>query len=333
MWSAAQPVTMLSGVTADSISTAVLNGTQPLYLPGFAAHWPAVCAAKQGEAAIGDYLLSQYSGEPLCAYTSDAQSGGRVFYNADFSGFNFQPVHAKLEQLLAQPNDDGAHWYVGSTYIPRWFPQWLQQQQVPALTQHANDALVSLWIGNQSRVAAHADLPQNLAVVVAGRRRFTLFPPEQLANLYIGPLDVTPAGQAISLVDFAKPDLTQFPKFAEAIKQAQVIELEPGDAIIIPSMWWHHVEALSPLNVLMNFWWRDSPGYAPSPHLALKLAMLSINALSAEQKAAWRAHFDHYVFGEGDAEHIPQHLLGLQGPLTEPLARQVRAELLNKLNR
>ena len=134
-------------------------------------------------------------------------------------------------------------------------------------------------------------------------------------------------------MDFAKPDLSQFPKFAEAMQHAQVVELEPGDAIIIPSMWWHHVEALSPLNVLMNFWWRDSAGYVPSPELALKLAMLSINALPPEQKAAWRAHFEHYVFGTGQAEHIPEHLRGVQGPLTEPVARQVRAELLNKLNR
>jgi hypothetical protein len=332
MWSAAQAVATLTGVTADNISTALLNSTQPRYLPGFAAHWPAVCAAKHGESAIGNYLLSHYSGEPLTAFISDAQSSGRVFYNADFSGFNFQPVQAKLEQLLAA-SAGGAHWYVGATFVPRWFPQWLQQQQVPALAQHANDALVSLWIGNQSRVAAHADLPQNLAVVVAGRRRFTLFPPEQLANLYIGPLDASPAGRAISLVDFTKPDLTTFPKFAEAMAHAQVIELAPGDAIIIPSMWWHHVEAFSPLNVLMNFWWRDSPAYAPSPQLALQLAMLSINALPPEQKAAWRAHFDHYVFGEGQAEHIPEHLRGLQGPLTESVARQVRAELLNKLNR
>lgn len=332
MWSAAQPVATLSGVTADSISYDMLNSTQPQYLPGFAAHWPAVCAAKQGQPAISDYLLSHYSGEPLTAYISSTESGGRVFYNTDFSGFNFQPVQAKLTQLLAA-SQDSAHWYVGATLVPRWFPQWMQQHQVPALAQHTKDTLVSLWIGNQSRVAAHSDLPQNLAVVVAGRRRFTLFPPEQLANLYIGPMDASPAGRAISLVDFARPDLTQFPKFVEAMKHAQVVELEPGDALVIPSMWWHHVEAVSPFNVLMNFWWRDSPSYAPSPELALKLAMLSINTLPPEQKAAWRAHFEHYVFGQDQAEHIPENLRGLQGPLTESVARQVRAELLNKLNR
>lgn len=332
MWNTAQPVNTVTGVTAESIDLAMLNGTTPVYLPGFAASWPAVVAAQRSEAAISDYLLSHYSGEPVTAFVSDKTSGGRVFYNRDFTGFNFKPVHTRLEPLLAAPPDAG-HWYLGASFVPRWFPTWLQHQFVPALSKYGEETLISLWLGNQSRVAAHADLPQNLAVVVAGRRRFTLFPPEQLENLYIGPLDASPAGRAISLVDFANPDLTQFPKFATAMAQARVIELAPGDALIIPSMWWHHVEALSPLNVLMNFWWRDTPTYLPSPQLALQLAMLSLNALPAAQKAAWRAQFEHYVFGEEHAAHIPEHLRGLQGPLTEHAARQVRAELLNKLNR
>src|SRR5206468_367295 len=83
-------------------------------------------------------------------------------------------------------------------------------------------------------------------------RRFTLFPPEQLQNLYVGPLDFNPAGQAISLVDHAAPDLERFPRYAEALQHAQVAELEAGDAIFIPSMWWHAVEALAPFNALVK---------------------------------------------------------------------------------
>lgn len=330
MWSAAQPVAQVSGITADTIDSALLNSATPLHLPGFAANWPAVQAARAGDDAIQDYLLSHYSGEPLTAYVSDAQSAGRVFYNADFSGFNFQPVRRPLSQLWT-PSAGAEHWYVGSTFVPRWFPALLDAHCIPELT--ALQPLVSLWMGNQSTVAAHADLPQNIAVVLGGRRRFTLFPPEQLANLYIGPLELTPAGQAISLVDFNQPDFVQFPRFAQAMAQAQVAELAAGDALIIPSMWWHHVQALSSFNVLLNYWWRSSAAYLPSPQLALKLAMLSIGSLPAEQKAAWQAQFVHYVFGNDAAEHIPAAVRGLQGPINETLARQVRAELLNKLNR
>ena len=66
-------------------------------------------------------------------------------------------------------------------------------------------------------------------------RRFTLFAPELVDRLYIGPLDLTPAGQPISLVDLAAPDLARFPRFAEALPQAQVVTLEPGDALFIPA--------------------------------------------------------------------------------------------------
>ena len=49
--------------------------------------------------------------------------------------------------------------------------------------------------------AIHHDMFSNLAVVVAGGRRFTLFPPGEVANLYLGPFEFTPAGTPASLVD------------------------------------------------------------------------------------------------------------------------------------
>ncbi|MFX6149073.1 cupin-like domain-containing protein, partial [Acinetobacter baumannii] len=90
---------------------------------------------------------------------------------------------------------------------------------------------------------------------------FTLFPPDQFGNLYLGPLDNTPAGRAVSMVDFAEPDFAAHPRFREALAHAQVAELEPGDAIFIPSMWYHHVEGRSAFNVLINYWWRETPGW------------------------------------------------------------------------
>lgn len=171
--------------------------------------------------------------------------------------------------------------------------------------------------------------------MVAGRRRFTLFPPQQLANLYIGPLDLTPAGQPVSLVDIAAPDLQRFPRYAQALEHALVAELEPGDALFIPSMWWHHVQALTPFNVLVNFWWRQSPAYMDSPMNALMLALLTMRDLPAEQRAIWQDVFDHYVF-DADADtaaHMPESARGVLAPMDEARARSLRARLLQRLNR
>jgi len=92
----------------------------------------------------------------------------------------------------------------------------------------------SIWLGNRTCIAPHFDNTENLACVVGGRRRFTMFPPEQIRNLYVGPLDLTPAGQPISLVDVRNPDLSRFPRFAEALAAAEVAELAPGDCRLHP---------------------------------------------------------------------------------------------------
>ena len=57
------------------------------------------------------------------------------------------------------------------------------------------------------------------------------------------------------MVDFANPDFEKYPRFREAIAAGQMAELEPGDAVFIPAMWWHHVEGLSAFNTLVNYWW------------------------------------------------------------------------------
>jgi ribosomal protein L16 Arg81 hydroxylase len=222
--------------------------------------------------------------------------------------------------------------YVGATTVETCLPGFLADNRIDL---GGRDALASIWIGNATRVAAHYDLPDNLAVVAAGRRRFTLFPPDQLANLHIGPLDFTPAGQAISLVDFKQPDLERFPKFAQAMAHAQVAELGPGDALFIPSMWWHHVEALESFNVLVNYWWRQSPDYMDTPTNAMMHAILSVRDLPPAQRRAWQELFRHYVF-EADEEtlaHIPATARRVLGPLDEDTARALRAQLLKKLNR
>jgi hypothetical protein len=111
--------------------------------------------------------------------------------------------------------------------------------------------------------------------------------------------------------------------------------MEPGDALFLPSMWWHHVESLAPFNLLVNYWWCTSPPAMGSPTAALMHAILALRDLPDRQKAAWRALFDHYVFDADEAvyAHIPPAGRGCLAPLDDAAARKMRAELLNRLNR
>jgi cupin-like protein len=202
-------------------------------------------------------------------------------------------------------------------------------------TRYGVEAPPSIWIGNRVVASCHYDAPNNLACCAVGRRRFTVFPPEQIGNLYPGPLEPTPGGQAVSVVDFAAPDFERYPRFREALANGQGAVLEPGDAIFIPSMWWHHVQGLDGFNVLVNYWWSSLPPYAPAPMHALYHALWTIRDRPEREKQAWREVFEYYVFGPSEraGEHLPEAARGVLGPVDETLARRIRAMLIGKLNR
>ena len=285
----AKQVRELSGLRPSDLGPEILASTEPLLLRGLVDDWPMVQAARSSQQAADAYLRRFYRDATVGAMLGAPEIEGRYFYNEDLSGVNFYPVRVRLDTVLAElekhrGTEPPPSIYVGSTTIDTCLPGFRAENDVDL---GARNALASIWIGNRTRIAAHYDLPDNLACVAAGQRRFTLFPPKQLENLYVGPLDFTPAGQAISLVDFARPDYGKYPRFAEALAHAQVAEMAPGDALFIPSMWWHHVEALDRFNVLVNYWWRQSPDYMDTPTNALMHALMTVRDLPPEQRKAW----------------------------------------------
>jgi len=327
----------VSGVDARALPDELLTATEPVVLRGLVAHWPMVRAALESEQAAIRYLLGFCRDAAVVALVGPPQIQGRFFYNEDLSGFNFRTERLRLDALLNELGrpagaTPGGSLYVGSTTLTAALPGFHEQNNVDL---GPRKPLISIWLGNRSRIAAHNDLPDNLACVAAGHRRFTLFPPEQLANLYIGPLDFNPAGQPISMVDFARPDFTRFPRFARALERAHVAELGPGDAIFIPSMWWHHIESLDAFNVLVNYWWRQSPAFMDSPVGALMLALMTVRDLPPAQRAAWENMFRHYVFEADDATaaHIPEYARRSLGKLDANAIREMRAIILARLNR
>jgi hypothetical protein len=181
-----------------------------------------------------------------------------------------------------------------------------------------------LWLGGPVKTQIHNDRDHNLCCVIAGRRRFLLFPPEQVCNLYIGPLDNPPP---LSLVDPETPDFDVFPRFKYALEAAQLAELGPGDALLMPRYWWHHVTSLHPHNAMVNYWWGQSSAGPGDPHDAFLTGLLALKSLPAHERAYWRAMFDLHVFGEDGAAHIPISARGMLGPLTH----ETRASLTQRL--
>lgn len=311
------------------------DATEPFVVRGLASHWPLVQAGLRSSRAARDYLLRKRRDVPFNVSVATPDSGGRLFYD-DAMRMNFRSLRGRLDEIFQQIDAtegkaNALPIYVASVDMRQFFDGLHEANHID-LGERTYRA--SIWIGTQTRIAAHNDVPDNLACVAVGRRRFTLFPREQFRNLYLGPVDNTPAGRAISMVDFHAPDFDRFPRFRTALDHAQVAELDAGDAVHIPGMWWHHVEGLAPFNVLVNYWWRPTPPWLGQPQDALNHAMLTIRDLPADQKRHWREMFEHYVFenDESVVAHIPERARGVLAPLTLETAGRIRSFLLKALS-
>ena len=325
-----------SDVGLETFRSEILSSNEPVVLRGLVRDWPAVRASQSIDAAIA-YLERFDRQSAVEAFVGPPEIRGRFFYRDGATAFNFERRRGRLKEILdaiRQVGDSPAApaIYVGAAPVAEVLPGFEQDNAMPLLD--GIPAAPRIWIGNQTVVSAHFDESDNLAVVVAGHRRFRLFPPEQVRNLYVGPLDVTMAGQPASMVDLREPDFGRYPRFAEALAASRIAELEPGDAIFIPALWWHEVEALDSFNVLLNYWWKAVPEGAGSAFEAMIHGILAIGELPERQRDAWRAMFDHYVFRlHGDpAEHLTYAQKGILGTATPQLRARIRQFLLRMLS-
>src|SRR5437764_2298790 len=229
---------VIEGLDPERIPFAeLLESQQPAILKGVVKNWEIARRGTQSAAAAIDYLASFDSGRPVVGFTGAPEIGGRFFYNEDITGLNFEsrrvPLTEFLRRIEARLDDDNPpSFYIGSTDIDQFLPG-LKKENGLKLNNHmfdGNPPTVSVWIGNRTIATAHFDFSNNIACCLVGRRRFTLFPPDQVANLYPGPFQPTPGGQVVSMVDFRDPDFDRYPRFREALAAGEVAQLEPGDA-------------------------------------------------------------------------------------------------------
>jgi hypothetical protein len=333
------PIREYAGLDDEAIRREVIASGKPAVLRGLAAAWPAVERGRSSASALVDYLRRLDSGKPVDALMTPPGIDGRIFYNDAMDGFNYLrnrlPLAAIAEQALRYAAFPRAPAVVAQSALIRdCVPGFLADNRLTLLDESVSPRI---WLGNPVTTPTHLDEWCNIACVVGGRRRFTLFPPEQIANLYIGPLDFAPTGAPVSLVRLGDPDFERFPRFKDALAAAQVADLEPGDAIFIPPLWWHNVESRDPFNVAVNYWWHETVGarsLSGSGFDCLLLGILGIRNLPPETRKAWRALFEHYVFGPTDTVtgHIPAARHGILGPLSPEDDARLRADLARRID-
>jgi hypothetical protein len=326
-----------AGLTRAEFVEQVRPAYRPLVVRNAVSEWPLIEAGRQSAQAAADYIERLDTGAPADVMVAPPAENGRFFYRDDMRGFNFRRERTsltRLARLLLELEDQDAPIaiYAGAVSTAAHLPGFAERHRF-GLLDDESDAIQRLWIGNASQVASHFDMSDNFAVVVRGERRFTLFPPEATPDLYVGPLNITIAGQPVSMVDPLAPDLERYPRFARASESALQATLQPGDALYIPALWWHHVEANGPFNILVNYWHNDVA--SGGAFLALVHALMAVRDLPREQREAWRVWFEHFVFGEEAAhaaDYLPPHGRGINGPASPERNEAIRQFLIRVLS-
>lgn len=326
-----KPIREVTGIDRRTFEEEIRPACQPVVLRGIGADWPAVKATRESVEKGVDYILSFAIPDAVPALVGSPEIEGRFFYKPDFSGMNFDratvPLHTFFDRLLRDRDVERPYSLaIQSLVIPEGLPGFVRDNRTDLLDPAIEPRI---WMGNKIHVAPHFDLMENIGVVVLGRRRFTLFPPEQLPNLYVGPIEVTPAGTPVSLVDPANPALDRFPLYAEAAKHAQSAVLGPGDGIYIPFHWWHGVDSLDRVNAFVNYWWNPANPELGKPYDALMHALYAFRGMPEDQRKVWHMVFENFVFeaNGNPVGHLPDHAQGVLGRATPDKLGRMRATL------
>jgi hypothetical protein len=316
----------------------IMPAERPVVMKGLCADWDAVKKGGESPHALCAYLNSFATPENVGAFLGPADMKGRFFYSEDMIGRNFEPLFGPFDAVSKSilefgTKPDAPYVYAGSVSLKKHFPGLEGNIPMP-LIDPAYRPRTSLWIGSKTVVSAHWDEPLNIACVLSGRRRFTLFPVAQISNLYFGPYNNTIADRPISMVDFENPDFEAYPRFKTAVEAAEIADLGPGDALYMPSLWLHHVQSLENFGAMINFWWEELPIALLSPSDTIIHAIVSLKDRPFAEKQRWLTMFQHYIFNDGNPlEHLPENKRGVFRPVDASVMNAAKGVLVHSLTR
>lgn len=200
------------------------DAAKPLIFSSLMADWPATRKwdIEYLKTIAGDEVVPVYSSKP--AKDKEHQhAAAQTIKLRDY-----------LELLQKGENDLRMFFY----NILQGVPALLDDFSYPDLGMKFFKRLPVLFVGGKgAKVQMHYDI--DLADLVlchfGGPKKVLLIPPEQTPFMYKVPFSFS----ALYDVDFSQPDFTKYPALEKL--NGYVAELEHGDALFIPSGYWHYI--------------------------------------------------------------------------------------------
>lgn len=209
----------------------------------------AVLGSLFGEKPVSYHRLPAHLGGH---YHFDTKNLETVTFGGPSGDVPFDAFAQQLLRSLRGESQDSV--YLQSHFVEPGSP--LRAALGPTVLPYLSEAeeFPRLWMGSPGQVVnLHYDDFVNFLCMLEGTKRVVLFSPDLLPFMYHAPFDRMLNQAMASHVRLLEPELERYPLFRQALREAQVAHIQPGEVLLTPPMWWHHVESFG-LNVMVNNW-------------------------------------------------------------------------------
>lgn len=202
---------------------------KPVIIEDLTSDWPAF---KQWDfeyfrKKAGDIVVPLYDGKPARGRENSHGPAMRI------------PFKEYIDILQKGPTDLRMFFF----NLLQNCPGLLEDFKYPELGIKFFKKLPVLFVGGEgAKVVMHydMDLANNLHFNFVGEKRVVLYPPDQTGLLYRVPYSIV----SMEIIDMDDPDLEKYPALARA--KGFEARLRHGDALYIPSSWWHFIKYETP---------------------------------------------------------------------------------------
>ena len=221
------PVTRVENISKKEFIEHYYKPQKPVLIKGLTKNWPAY------EKWTLDYIQERAGEQTVPLYNNEPATGSESVYAPKKE----MKLDDYIEILKTKPTDLRIFFYE----ILKKMPELLNDFEYPDIGLKFFKKLPALFFGGgESKVFMHydIDLPDSMHFHFDGHKSVTLFSPEQTKYLYRVPYSI----HNLEDIDMDNPDFERYP----ALKYAQGIhaDMEHGDALYMPSGYWHYIKYL-----------------------------------------------------------------------------------------
>nr|WP_255490920.1 cupin-like domain-containing protein [Spartinivicinus marinus] len=254
-----KPIDSIKNISVSAFNRDYVAQNRPLLIKGGIAYWDALSLWDN------EYLNRNAGHNVVDVETSRDQFEGNLFDDAEKV---WMPFSRFLERLTLSEGE--TDYFVGSWLFPTLVADAPDIPTFKAFSMPIKRGMIMSRGGN--RIALHYDWYQNMLCQVAGYKRLVLIDVTDTPFLYPlnSPVNYSP-------VNIQNVDWSAYPEFCHATLFHA--DIEPGDVLYIPTLWWHAVESVD-RNIMISQSFYDTD----SDLLFILKKMLALGRLNLTKK-------------------------------------------------